>query len=228
MQTIIWAISSMVVLMIIISLLPLGYTLKGKFLVVLVSFILSLGGLVAVSTFPLWQTALVLISLIFFVAYFMNNRLGSLLVNENPVFEEWLDEEMVSPKTVNGIESLIENNLVEIDEEFAVADTTSINLENDTVTELSQSSIMSDMEDLLLVEFEEKNDAGEEGILEGIRDFSHKVIEETLPDKIDGDDENPLDDSLFDFLRAAKEVAVDSDDTIKEMEAEKKISLHME
>src|SRR4051794_4734269 len=114
MQTIIWAIGSMVVLLLIISFLPLGYTFKGKFFVVVASFILSLGGLAAVSTFPLWQTALLLLALIFFVAYFMNNRMGTLLFRENPVFAEVVDDEFENHETITKVESL---NVVDIDEE---------------------------------------------------------------------------------------------------------------
>ncbi|MFJ7727115.1 hypothetical protein ACIQXV_13215 [Neobacillus sp. NPDC097160] len=114
MQTIVWAISSMAGLMLIISFLPLGYTLKGKFFIVFVSFILSLGGLAAASTFPMWQTAIILFGLIFFTSYFMNNRMGNLIIKENPIYEEVLEEKFDHPST--------SMNVMEIDEEIVVSD----------------------------------------------------------------------------------------------------------
>jgi len=145
METMIWAIGSMVALMLIISFLPLGYTLKGKFFVVIASFILSLGGLVAVSTFPLWQTALMLFGLIFFTAYFMNNRMGTLIYQENSVVEEVFDEEV---DHLNA-ESRKNANLVEIDEDLALLVSSTINLEKDAVSELGPSPIMSNIEEIV-------------------------------------------------------------------------------
>ncbi|MEY2192664.1 hypothetical protein AB7942_07965 [Neobacillus sp. BF23-41] len=144
MQMIIWAISSMVILMLIISFLPLGYTLKGKFFLVLTSFILSLGGLAAVSIFPLLETALMLFALIFFVAYFMNSRLGTLLSKENNVFGDDFDDEFESHESVYEKESVKDVNLVKIDEDLASPISSNTNLEKDTVTELSSYPVMSD------------------------------------------------------------------------------------
>ncbi|WHY76355.1 hypothetical protein QNH20_19845 [Neobacillus sp. WH10] len=145
METMIWAIGSMVALMLIISFLPLGYTLKGKFFVVIASFMLSLGGLAAASTFPLWQTALMLFGLIFFTAYFMNNRMGTLIYQENSVAEEVFDEGVHYYNS----ENREDNNLVEIDEELALLASSTINLEKDTASERSLSPIMSNIEEIV-------------------------------------------------------------------------------
>lgn len=87
-MSIIWAFGSMIILMLIIFVIPLGFTFKGKLLAVLASFLLGLGGLAAVSTFRLWETALMLVALIFFTAYIMNKRIGTLLFKEVPLIEE--------------------------------------------------------------------------------------------------------------------------------------------
>jgi hypothetical protein len=76
--------------MVIISFLPLGFTISGKVFIVLVSFVLALGGLAAISSFPLWETVLLLVLLIFFTAYFMGKRGGTVIFKENPSFEERL------------------------------------------------------------------------------------------------------------------------------------------
>lgn len=88
MISMIWALSSMVVLLLIITFLPLGLTNKGKFFLVLTSFLLALGGLAAVVSFPLWETALMLVLLIFFTAYFLDKKMGFFLYKASPDSKE--------------------------------------------------------------------------------------------------------------------------------------------
>ncbi|MDR7237410.1 hypothetical protein [Neobacillus drentensis] len=147
MQMMIWAISSMIVLMLIITFLPLGYTIKGKLILVLTSFILSLGGLATVSIFPLWQTSLMLLTLVFFSAYFMNNRMGTVILLENPVFGEKFDGEFENPETYYEGENLKDVNLVGIDYELPLTNSSYLNLEKDKVDEITLSPLISDIED---------------------------------------------------------------------------------
>jgi hypothetical protein len=93
MQNIILMSSSLVILTLLISFLPLGFTLKGRFLIVLSSLLISLGGLAAVSTFPYWETALMMVVLCFFAAYFMHNRIGTQLYLENQAFEHFEEDD---------------------------------------------------------------------------------------------------------------------------------------
>ncbi|MEH7375653.1 hypothetical protein [Neobacillus drentensis] len=255
MQMILWAISSMIVLMLIISFLPLGYSFKGKFLLVLTSFILSLGGLAAISIVPLWETALMLFALIFFVAYFMNNRFGSLLSKENHAFGEDFDEEFDSHETVYEIESLKDVNLV------ALPISSNINLEKDTVSELSPSPVMSNIEaktnnedetiDEDISFFLERNTEVDEYEqienkniendyvldIESLLEIEEKMVQEDLleeihelsPIKVEKKLPTSLyeeeDNSLFDFLLAQKEVAADRDDVLDKIEPKEKVSL---
>ncbi|MEH7304938.1 hypothetical protein [Neobacillus drentensis] len=95
MLPLIWVFSSVIILMSIILVIPLGFTVKGKLFTVLASFLLGLGGLVASSSFPLWETALILVALIFFTAYFMDKRIGTELFKEFPSNEEELRDELI-------------------------------------------------------------------------------------------------------------------------------------
>ncbi|WHZ01906.1 hypothetical protein QNH48_23450 [Neobacillus sp. YX16] len=88
MELIIWAFSSMVLLLLIISVLPLGFTKKGKLLVVFLGFLLALGGIAASATFPLWQTFLFILALTFFAAYILNNRLSGFFYHTPQLDEE--------------------------------------------------------------------------------------------------------------------------------------------
>jgi hypothetical protein len=90
METLIWAIGSMFVLLLIIYLLPLGFSKKGKLAIVLTGFALALTGLAAVTAIPLWETALLLAVLIFFIAYFMDSRLAnSIYLEKKSVIDEF-------------------------------------------------------------------------------------------------------------------------------------------
>ncbi|EKN65868.1 hypothetical protein BABA_18277 [Neobacillus bataviensis LMG 21833] len=259
MQTIIWAIGSMVVLMLIISFLPLGYTLKGKFFVVLTSFVLSLGGLAAASTFPLWQTALMLFGLIFFTSYFMNNRLGTFLIKENPIIEEVYDKVVDDQQE----EKTKEDGLMQIDEESTLLNSSFPILEKDSVSELSASQL-SDIEEI--TDSESKTIDDEESFLlernielavneytedtevengylsdiESLIEFESEIVQDRRDENDDlsliilekkkkteqnGDVEEPLDDSLFDFLLAKKEVAAGNNVNKDKMEIKEKVSL---
>jgi hypothetical protein len=88
MQPIIWAFGSSLVIMLIISFLPLGFTLKGKLFVVLASFALALGGLAATTSFPIWAIVLMLLVVAFFTAYMIDSRMGALVYAEQDKIEE--------------------------------------------------------------------------------------------------------------------------------------------
>ncbi|MFB5194746.1 SoxR reducing system RseC family protein [Neobacillus sp. KR4-4] len=154
MQSILWAFSSVAILTLIIYLLPLGYTLKGKLLLVLISFILSLAGLAAVSIIPLWETALILLALSFFAAYFMGNRLGTVLLPKNPLLEEPMDVEIDGHNADYKIENLKDINLVEIGDELPIADSSHFKLEKDPVTEVVSSQDLSEIVDVPVSEQE--------------------------------------------------------------------------
>jgi hypothetical protein len=96
MQTIIWAIGTTLLLLLIISFLPLGFNLKGKLSVVFAAIVIALGGLAFVNFVPLWQIFLIMLILTFFVAYMMDSRLGNVLY-KSFLPEEELMEEMNLP-----------------------------------------------------------------------------------------------------------------------------------
>jgi hypothetical protein len=93
MLTVIWVFGSMLLLLLIHFLLPLGYTKKGKIIVVILSGLLAMGGLAATSAFPLWQTFLVLLVLSFFASYIMDSRLGKVMYLTKEQFIDEIDFE---------------------------------------------------------------------------------------------------------------------------------------
>jgi hypothetical protein len=93
MLTVIWVLGSMLLMLLIHFLLPLGYTKNGKLIVVVTSGLLAMGGLAAVSAFPVWQTFLVLFALSFFAAYIMDSRLGKVMYMTKEQFIEDIEFE---------------------------------------------------------------------------------------------------------------------------------------
>ena len=93
MLTVIWVFGSMLLILLIHFLLPLGYTKKGKIIVVILSGLLAMGGLAATSAFPLWQTFLVLLVLSFFAAYIVDSRLGKVMYLTKEQFIDEIDFE---------------------------------------------------------------------------------------------------------------------------------------
>ena len=117
MQPIIWALGAMLLSMLIIAFLPIGITLRGKIFVVLSGFVLALGGLAAVSTFPLWQTALIIFLLIFVTTYIMDTRLATVIYNQQvDSFENENDESPVSLDFANHPEKTTDIDILDLGE----------------------------------------------------------------------------------------------------------------
>lgn len=255
MQIFFWALGSMFVLMLIISFLQLGLTFKGKFIIVLISFVLALGGVAAVASFPLWQTALMMGILSFIIAYFMDNRIGKLLYKANPVIGEPLENIEDRIETVKNVDlvqlndelpSILDSSLVnlekvteievkqlEFNKEKEMAGNLEIldedisfllerNPENDMAVQIKESEpesgYLSDIESLLALEEEKTEDADD--VLEEISNLTSKDVQQKITAQLEKEEE-PIDDSLFDFLLATKEVASGKEDILEEIQIEK-------
>jgi hypothetical protein len=142
----------MLIVMIIMYFLPFGYTKKGKIIIVMVGFLLALGGLAAAASFSMWQALLMLLVLIFFAAYIMEKRLGKVLYAiNNSMIEEWNDkddlnldlskleiaadhdmdsnEDMTAPAVFKHIPKVINSDIIpeleqKEDQEFLITETT--------------------------------------------------------------------------------------------------------
>ncbi|WP_462412389.1 hypothetical protein [Neobacillus sp. Marseille-QA0830] len=152
MQSIIWAIGSMAVLMLIVSFLPLGYSQKGKVLVVFVSFLLSLIGVAAVSSFSIWLTALMMLALSFFSAYFINNRFETMLIKEPSFYENELDDEFTEQEeNYSKVNRSSQPLLAESDQDISSPESSSIpNLEEELVLAQNVSTAVNEPEELEL------------------------------------------------------------------------------
>ncbi|WP_160722001.1 hypothetical protein [Bacillus sp. USDA818B3_A] len=253
MQTMIWAISSMVVLMLISFFIPIGYSLKGKVLVVITSFLLSLVGLLALKILPIWETGLITFALICIATYLMNSRMEPFIIKADKEVYGINAEIVVAQHQLSQSSTGIKDDiLLELNKEALLPIATNFNLENDLLADSNSSLKMNDLleidreseiinldnpimfppenyenkeieldkpeEDYLseiesLIEIE--NEFKQEEKLEDVEDLQPLNLEEKIPLQNEEPD-NQLDDSLFDFLLAEKEVAVELEDSTKE------------
>ncbi|WP_423799226.1 hypothetical protein [Neobacillus sp. SAB-20_R2A] len=261
MQMIIWAFGSMVLTLLVLAILRIGLTFKGKFLIASAAFVIALGGNAAVSTFPLWQTALMLLVLVFLIAYVFDSRMGAAIYQKSSVFAEEFDSflEIEQPAPIEGSSiELKQQNILpqsilgELDKDSKKAELNSFvpNHEEDTVhpADIKEEDIsflldrdteeimehaeileptegyMSDIESLLELETQAETEPQEEEVLDKIPGREVEFSDEELEVM---DEDAPLDDALLEFLSADREAAaaLNSEDTLEEIELDKKLSL---
>ncbi|AGK55093.1 hypothetical protein [Bacillus sp. 1NLA3E] len=92
MESLLFAGVSLLILFPILYFLPIGFTVKGKVLLAVASFLIGLFGLVASIVFSLWQTGWILLMFVGTSSYFINKKGGKWLylpeVNQDPFFKE--------------------------------------------------------------------------------------------------------------------------------------------
>ncbi|MDN3018504.1 hypothetical protein PH210_20175 [Paenibacillus sp. BSR1-1] len=195
MGMIVWAFGAMLVLMLIIAFLPIGFTLRGKIYLVLASFILALGGLGAVTSFPLWQSALMIFLLILVTAYIMNSRLAAVFYSQeiDSMEDDYKDESPESFDIVKQPENSTDLDMIDLGEiEITAPSTEKIeNIyedshelqpqmleENDELAdiEVEEVSFLDEQPEIQLVETS-KDIEPEEGYL---ADIESLLLEETI------------------------------------------------
>ncbi|WP_284036114.1 hypothetical protein [Neobacillus sp. 114] len=112
MQSLIWAGLAIPVLILIVSFIPLGFTLRGKFIIILASFVFALAGIAAVSITPLWQTGLIILVLVFFAAYLFDQRMGKVMYQETAMLDERMLKEEPEKKISNGLNRALKEDSV--------------------------------------------------------------------------------------------------------------------
>ncbi|WP_449537132.1 hypothetical protein [Ferdinandcohnia sp. Marseille-Q9671] len=94
MESIVFAIISLILVIPIVYLLPFGFTRKGKLLIVLSAFLVFIVGVIARTVLNVWQTGIVIILLITGISFLLDKRLGSNL------FEKKLHNEKIEDRVI--------------------------------------------------------------------------------------------------------------------------------
>ncbi|MEH7332702.1 hypothetical protein V7161_08705 [Neobacillus drentensis] len=195
MESIVWALGAMLGLMLIIAFLPIGITLRGKICIVLASFVLALGGLGAVTSFPLWQSALMIFLLVLVAAYIMNSRLAAVLYSQeiDSIEDVYEDESPISFDIVKQPENSTDLDMIDLGE-IEITDPATENLvkinvdslelqpqmleENDEIAEIGveEISFLDEGPEIQLVETNEDIEP-EEGYL---ADIESLLFEEAI------------------------------------------------
>lgn len=190
MQSFLWAIGSLVILVPIIYFLPLGISLRGKWLVIIISFILGLTGLLAKAIFPLWKTILMLLLLMGLVVYFIEKKLGSVMfLPEGPasgkakeiepqkeVIEDWVISEKLEEKDSikDEVEVLTEDNLeMSNDDSFIEPISEPVLQVTETYSENVSEELDDGKEDISFIQVREKLLEAEDNFIEEM-DISSK------------------------------------------------------
>jgi hypothetical protein len=252
MQTIIWAFGAMLLLLLIVSFLPLNFNLKGKFTVVLSAFVIALGGLVAVTLVPIWQTFLILIVLTFFTSYILDSRLGNGLYKVLATEEDFIDDESDLPFSNHKPEKKSEFDLLELDEIDAVIPSA---IKISASLSPSEPEMIQSLDDSLEIPFLQESKADtinneetdELQISDGyLADIENLLLEETedVIEPVEDDwlseladlealeakenknkEEDPLDDAELEILFAFKEAAAGNNDPLENEGSNKKVVL---
>lgn len=114
MDSLIWALGALIVVILIVYFLPIRFTGKGKFIVALCGFLLALIGLAATSIFPLWEALCMLVVLMFFASYILDSRLGTMLYVQGDDVEKHDDIEDSFEHSLTGTAFTQEKKIEEI------------------------------------------------------------------------------------------------------------------
>jgi hypothetical protein len=168
MQSFLWVLGSLVILVPIIYFLPLGLSLRGKGVVIVIAGLLGIAGLSANAVFPLWETLLLLFILIVLVGYILDKRLNSLLyASANTVEMEESTEYLIPNRDDDNVDRNYESKFQLLTEELDLLETIH---NNEELTDYTHEEILDEntgsspysFDDITLIDAE-INSLGTEG-----------------------------------------------------------------
>ncbi|MED3571440.1 hypothetical protein [Cytobacillus praedii] len=153
MENLLLATLSLVILVPIIYFLPLGLSARGKILVTFVSFFLAIIGLLAQLSFPLWQTSLVLLVLVFLSSIVIDSRLRKIIypLSEKKNFHS---HDEITQDLIES-EKGLDNELSALQNANTVSSSKPLNL-NKIIASPSEMKIDDDREEVFVDEFTPK------------------------------------------------------------------------
>ncbi|MCQ6273512.1 hypothetical protein JMM81_00800 [Bacillus sp. V3B] len=85
MENLIFTLASLVILAPTLYFLPLGFSLKGKFVLIGVAFLIANLGLLSQWRFPIWQTVLIMLLFVILFSILLDSKLKNILYLSKPV-----------------------------------------------------------------------------------------------------------------------------------------------
>ncbi|RFB17683.1 hypothetical protein DZB84_07470 [Bacillus sp. HNG] len=197
MESFVIALISLLLVLPIIYFLPLGFTRKGKLLILFCAFIVFVIGIIGKTVMSVWQIGLVLILLAIGFSYLIGKRFGPQL--------------FLHPENASGIEEKVIKFEIEDEVEEEIRSQLKIEENKDSVTEQKEDSPpMQEVEEEIVEDIEATDHQNEDDhALENVY-VETEELENTY--EIHTQDENP--DSDFDDL--LKEIELELNDTNNE------------
>lgn len=225
MLSFLWAFGANLALLLILTVLRIGFSFIGKLSVALTGFVLALGGLTTVNSLPLWQSGLIILLLALIAAYVMDTRFGAVIYSkEIKSFDLEADEEFEyvesNPRVLEMPAELelldlntdrkelpsltdIEENQVQIVQEQSKQELEEINLE----LEADDLFVLNVIEQAEKTEITE-DDLPKEGYLADIEN----LLQEESAEMISTEDEGWLEEiNDLEVLREDKDIIVEED-----------------
>lgn len=207
MESLLFALMSIVILFPILYFLPIGFSIRGKITVLIVSLLIVLLGLMASQVVPLWQTLLLELLVVGIVTYLLNQRLGNMLfatVEDDEVFEE----ENHSKSVLEGLnetysyiassDKFVKQSVVEeqatTDEPVKENHQLNVDLDSNELFSSSELEVAVASEELeeTTIEIVVDSDQEDEGYLGEIEEYLSKETTSKDEDILVIDDEQPL------------------------------------
>jgi hypothetical protein len=116
-MNIIFAMTSIILVYPILSVLPLGITAKQRFLIVCISLIIAISGILALELYATWQALLLMVALAFLVSILISKRMpGEEAKTVEPHFQQSgfviLEEDVEDDSVIEKTPSIIENEKI--------------------------------------------------------------------------------------------------------------------
>lgn len=209
-----FAFISIFLLLPFIWFLKLGISKKGKLLIIISSFIISLLALLTQSSYPIWQTILICLILIATITYLLNKRFENILFEpsdrfpriqmDNRLIQLEIDDFGHEYDDMNDEEYFYKDELDRVIEEVEEVQQKEINL-------LNEQNLDESTEELKNNELIEQNEIGDLILEElNLEDISLEKLDLENRELVEIDQEQKKEESPFvEFLNEIKELSPD-------------------
>jgi ABC-type multidrug transport system fused ATPase/permease subunit len=187
-----FALLSIILLLPFVLYLNLGITKKGKLVIIVLSLLMSVLGILAQMSYPLWQIALIILLLGFFLTYLLNNRFETLLFQNNNENEQnnYIEENFEYRNTIRILEEEEEVPEKETNEKNSIVNENNQDMidhlirslhdqgENDSIAkDFIETSNLDENETSILVEFKDDEEIDQLSQLQYTEDQSDSLVE---------------------------------------------------
>ncbi|MCC3356555.1 hypothetical protein [Bacillus sp. REN16] len=214
MESLLFAIISLLLILPIIYFIPFGFTKKGKIIILISAFIVFIIGLAARTVMSVWQTGIVLILLAIGVTYILATRFGNKLFEKNE-YELGSENKVIKFELEDGIEEEMRSQVVHKEELILPTFEPSASLSIPEQTDENQLENTDFLDETIDERFEL------EEVSEVQNELNNEIVYEEIEDKkeVQISNNNNLDDLLKELeleLETANQKSEEADEAVVE------------